>query len=208
MGNHQLIIGCGAGRTGTTSLAHLIDAQAGARVTHERFSFDLHWGKPDKWLAKIEAQKAGHRYYGDVALQWGSCLPLLCDRGARIVIMKRDLESWLESWKHKAGKRNNWQPPNEGGTPGRSRWYYGFPKFSGCKSRKQALRRYYEHYYEEIAPAALGAYPDQVKLFYVDALNSDAGQQGILDHVGIPRHQQIIRPGIRKNLGRHRKVVA
>jgi len=204
----KLIIGCGAGRTATTSLAHLLDAQAGGRVTHERFTWRFQWGKPERWIARVEAEKADHLYYGDVALQWGSCLLMLCDKGARVIVMKRDLDSWLESWKHKAGRRNNWQPAAEGGTPKRANWYHAFPKFRGCKNRKEALVRYWEHYYEELVPAATRAYPDQVKVFYIDALNSEAGNRGILDHVGISREAQIIKTGIHKNAGRHRRKQA
>ncbi len=203
-----LVIGAGAGRTGTTSLAHFLNRQHSSRVTHERWNHSFKWGKPRGRLASLqrEIRKNHLGMGGDVALQWGSCLPHVLDTGARVIIMKRDLQPWLLSWKHKSGRRNNWQPKGEGGTPGRSNWYGSFPKFKGCSSKREALIKYWHFYYDEIVPAAQAQYPGQVEVFYVEALNTEAGQRKILDHCQVARDHQVIVPGgVRKNLGRHRK---
>ena len=203
-----VIIGCGAGRTGTTSLAHFLNRQQGAHVTHEKWSYSFHWGKPKGRLEIIQKdiRRKGLAIGGDVAIQWGSCLPHVLQADARVVVMKRDIKPWLLSWKHKAGRRNNWQPPDEGGTPGRSKWYVGFPKFAGCSSREDALEKYWHHYYDHLVPQAEEQFPGLVEVFYVEALNSEAGQRKILDFCEVPRGAQIVVPGgVRRNLGRHRK---
>ncbi len=208
MADMKWIIGCGTGRCGTSTLAHLLNNQDGARVTHERFTYNLHWGKMDGWMQKmIDASKKhdGH-LYGDVALQWGSVAADWLDYGAQLVVMKRDLKSYLESWKYKAGRRNNWQPVKEGGTPGRSRWYNGFPNFSGCSSKEEALTRFWHFYYEELIPPLVDAYPGQVGVFRLaTTFNTEAGQHQLLTFCGITPHMQRLQVGLKKNKRRKKK---
>jgi len=202
----KLIIGCGAGRTGTSSLAYLLNMQPDAHVTHERATHKFHWGKPERWFNKLHAewQQDPGGLHGDVALQWGSSLRYVLNRGARVVVFKRDLEPWLVSWKHKSGPRNNWQPEGEGGTP-RANWWPCFPKFNGASSKKEALTRYWEMYYNHIVPDAQADWPEDVGLFYVECLNTEAGQRRLLDFCQVPTGAQVIKPGLRRNKGRQRR---
>ena len=205
--NRQLVIGAGCGRTGTVSLATLLNMQHGARVTHERFTHRFKWKKPDQWCRRILRDYStwkGAGLYGDVALQHGSWLDQWCREGAKVVIMKRELEPWLKSFHKKSGTgrrrdRNNWQPPGEGGTPGISRWYGCFPVFSGLAGKQEGLLEYYNHYYNEITPAVLDRYPRQVILCYVDVFNTVQGQRQLLDFLGVPREEQVIKVGLKKN---------
>lgn len=196
----QLVIGAGTGRCGTTTLAKLLDLQPGGVVTHERMASKFKWNQPAEAMQRImhtfNNMDAG--LIGDVALQHGCCLPQWCDKGAKVVILKRDLDGYLASWKKKAANRNNWQPAGQGGTK-KSRWFHCFPKFNGCANRQEALIMYYNHYYTELAPAVMDQYPDQVLLCYVDIFNSDRGQRRLLDFLGVPRDEQIIRVGLKKN---------
>ena len=196
----QLVIGCGTGRCGTTTLARLLNMQPGAAVTHERLASKFHWNKPaeaqHKIMKTLVAMTEG--LVGDVALQHGCCLQWWCEVGAKVVVMKRDMEGYLASWKKKAGLRNNWQPPREGGTAG-SRWYKAFPKFAGLSGREEALKAYYNFYYDELVPPVVQQYPDQVLLCHVDVFNTARGQQHLLDFCGVPREEQVLKVGLKKN---------
>jgi len=203
----QWIMGCGTGRCGTSTLAHLLNHQHGARISHERFTHKLHWGKMDGWMEQmIHLSKAhpGH-IFGDVALQWGSVAEPWLDYGAQVVVLKRDLAGHLASWKQKAGSRNNWQRQKDGGTPGRSHWYQAFPNFRGCKDRHQALIKYWHYYYDELIPPLIGAYPGQVAVFKMEVFNSAAGQRRLLDFCKIPTDVQRLQVGLKKNQRRNKK---
>jgi len=197
----QLVIGAGTGRCGTTTLAMLLDLQRGAHVTHERFRSKFHWNKPAEWQHKILKHAHDHPsgLVGDVALQHGCCMMQWCDYGAKVIVLKRQLKPYLASWKKKAGNRNNWQPPGEGGTPKKARWYHCFPKFSGKANRQEALIAYWNYYYNELVPPVVEKYPDQIMVCYVDVFNSEGGQRQLLDFCGVPREEQIIKVGLKKN---------
>ena len=197
----QLVIGAGTGRCGTTTLAKLLDLQPGGVVTHERLASKFHWNKPAEAQRKIlqTFRSCDRGLVGDVALQHGCCMPFWCDQGAKLIVMKRDIPGYLASWKRKAGNRNNWQPPGEGGTPRKARWYHCFPKFSGHANRKEALIAYWNFYYNELVPPVAEAYPDQVLVCYVDVFNTVRGQRQLLDFCGVPREEQVIKVGMKKN---------
>ncbi|NOT26969.1 MAG: hypothetical protein HOP16_12790 [Acidobacteria bacterium] len=201
----RLIIGCGAGRTGTSTLAALLNMQPGSYVTHERYSHRLKWNDGSAFAQKMLKAFAGFDgdgLYGDVALQWGSTAQLFLDEGARVVVTKRDLASWLTSWQRKSGRRDNWRPKDEGGTPEKSPWFDAFPKFSACQSKEEALTAYYRHYYDEVVGALANRWPEQVTVCDIEAFNSEAGQRQLLLFCGVEADRQLIEVGIRKNASR------
>jgi len=198
----KLVIGAGSGRCGTTSFAHFLNAQQGAIVSHETFSKTLPWDRVgqkvfvDKLIRR--GQNSGARYYGDVALQWTNNIPLLVDRGAKVVVLKRGREEFIGSFLRKSRNRNNWQHKKNGGTP-RSPWFNCFPKFPG-PSKAKALGQYWDHVYNELVPSSLEECgPDNVLVVYVDALNSERGLKRILDWIGIDPVDQAIKAGIHRN---------
>ncbi len=203
----KLVIGCGTGRCGTTTLATLLNAQPDSLVTHERFNHKFRWGKPSKWRSQMLqlAAMSAHQMVGDVALQWGCDLPMVLQHGARVVVLKREQEAFVESFMRKSGRRNNWQPKGQGGTPNTSPWFGCFPQFSGQASKRAALRAYWEFYYRELVAPAAEMWPDQLAIFYLDVFNSEAGQRRLLSWLGIPEAQQVIRVGIRKNKTRRKR---
>ena len=201
----RLIVGCGAGRTGTSTLAALLNMQTRSYVTHERYSHRLKWndGLPlAQKLMKGFASFDGDGLYGDVAIQWGSAAPFFLDQGARMVVTKRDLGSWLASWQRKSGRRDNWRPKDEGGTPEKSPWFDAFPKFPGCQSKEEALTAFYSHYYDDVVGALMDKWPQQVIVCDIEVFNSEAGQRGLLSFCGVEPEQQAVEVGIRKNASR------
>jgi hypothetical protein len=145
----------------------------------------------------------GHGLFGDVALQHGAALAFWLQKGAQVIVMKRDLEGYLASWHKKSGPRNNWQPPNQGGTP-RANWYDCFPKFRGMKSKEAALVAYYDFYYDQVKDAST-MFPDQVAVFHTYALNSEAGQRRILEFAGLEAEAHVYQVGIRRNKSKKRR---
>jgi hypothetical protein len=203
----RLIIGCGAGRTGTSTLAALLNMQTGSYVTHERYGYRLKWNDGMPFAQKLIKGFTGFEgdgLYGDVALQWGSAAQLFLDEGAKVVVTKRDMSSWLASWQRKAGRRDNWRPRDEGGTPEKSPWFDAFPQFSACQSREEALTAYYRYYYDDVVGALANRWPEQITVYDIEAFNSEAGQRELLTFCGVEPGRQVLEVGIRKNASRPR----
>lgn len=208
---HQLVLGIGTGRCGTDSLAALLDNQTGGAVTHERFKAQVPWGPAGyDWLRDLIAdvpQEAA--LYGDVSLYW---LPqverLLLDptfastaESLRVVALQRNREDTVRSYMQKTQGptgRNHWMV-HDGTTyvPCDLGWDKCYPKFRAADKR-EALSMYWAAYYGEVDRLAK-QYPEQVRCFALNALNTTEGQRDILGFVGIPEQEQVLKVGIRKN---------
>lgn len=204
---YKLVIGAGSGRCGTTSFAHFLNAQKGAIVSHETFTNRIPWDRAgqkvyvDKLIRRGQNSKA--RYFGDVALQWTNNIPYLVEKGAKVVILKRERDDVVRSFLQKSRSRNNWQPPGAGGTP-KAPWFNCFPKFDG-PSKAEALGQYWDHIYQELVPSSLDKYgSDNILVVYVDALNNERGLKKILDWIGIDPEDQAIKVGIHRNKARNK----
>lgn len=204
---NTFILGIGTGRCGTQSLATLLNEQRDASVTHERFRANVPWGRDgDRWLERLLREApSGDGLYGDVALYW---LPqaerLLSEAHAdsydvRIVGLKRDKEETIDSYLRKTPDRNHWQL-HDGIEYDHCRlgWDKCYPKFV-AESKREALSMYWSYYYGEIARLE-DKYPERIRCFPTDALNTERGQRAILNFVGCPPQEDHLMPGIRKNV--------
>jgi hypothetical protein len=211
---NRFVLGIGTGRCGTESLSALLDNQSRATVTHERFRAQVPWGADGyEWLKHlIEDRPTGlSGFYGDVALYW---LPqieqLLLDPNRkeeadrlRVVALRRDREATVNSYMQKTGGpsgRNHWMV-HDGTTYETCKlgWDHCFPKFRAADKR-EALSMYWAAYYGEVDRLAT-RYPEQVRCFDLDALNTREGQRTILQFVGLSREDQVLDVGIQKNSG-------
>ena len=209
-----LVLGIGTGRCGTQSLATLLDSQSGSAVTHERFCADVPWTYDGYRFVERIADKSPEkaRLRGDVSLYW---LPQVertikefdIDE-VRVVALKRDKKSTVESYVRKTGGkrgRNHWQLHDGNDYEFCSLgWDKCYPKFE-ADSKREAIDMYWSYYYGEVARLE-AKYPDFVRCFPMNALNSEDGQREILTFTGIHPEQQVLLPGIRKNMISHSSI--
>jgi hypothetical protein len=208
--SRTLVIGLGTGRCGTHTLAALLTMQPEAAVTHERFGTALHWQGSEHqvraliaaWCAAPSAGglPASDQIYGDVHSAYLPYANLLLDtsREVRMVCLRRDrgatVASFLEKTKRKA---NHWAPTSRFAR--RARWSDCFPTYSADLPKPEAIARYWDEYYAE-AERLAERRPQQIHVFPMEALNSEAGQREILDFIGIARASQQVDPGLRLNI--------
>jgi len=195
------VVGTGTGRCGTSSLAALLSAQNGADVTHERWRSRVPWTEGQHWARSLveeceESLEGGARVAGDVAFQWQWYAEGLIEAGARIVYLLRNCEEVVESFIRKSGPRNNWEPWPELDEDERFRFHECFPSFA-AESKREALRMYWRL---SVGRARdLNARHDAFEIFPTEALNSEGGVKGILDHLQVPTAARTIETGIRAN---------
>lgn len=217
----KLIIGCGSGRCGTQSLAKLLNLQKGADVTHEKFhvgarfsedddftyqlAYELKPGKLEHTLKRFSEREAP--IVGDVAFYWvnyvGALLKYKPD--TRFICLKRDRNEVVESfWLRKDGKPAG--GPDLHGMPLklkgvelagqfiRLRAHRGPP----IKQLKAGTAQNWETYYQE-SEGWQKRFPDNFKIFPMQALNSLDTVTEMLDFVGIPKEDQIPEVGVWEN---------
>lgn len=199
----RLVIGLGTGRCGTQSLAALLDAQAGVRMTHERFYKDLHWqGAERKVESLIEEAAASGRIEGDVASSYLPYVEHILSRSpdTRFVCLERDREGTVASFMAKTrDKADHWKSP--AAFTRHAGWNRCFPDYDHRLTREQAIGRYWDDYHRR-AKSLAAAYPDNVILLPMEALNTESGQREILEFVGIPRAEQcVFAEGVKLNRG-------
>lgn len=187
----QLVIGLGTGRCGTDSLAHLLDAQAGADVTHEIFKHKLPWQhgekRIDKFLQWMKLQ-TDQRLVGDVAFAYLPYVGYILSRwpNAKFVCLQRDRTATIASFLKKTPERNHWLE-HDGGQWQADQWDVCFPKYTAA-SKAEAIAFYWDEYYA-IAGELQEIYPAAFRIFPTSALNQPEGQRAILYFLGIARSQ-------------------
>lgn len=145
----KIIFGLGTGRCGTMSLSNLLNFQENANFTHELESSNIPWNpeeaKFNSVLGKI--QNRHQEFVGDVGLYYlPYCNQILKIKNSKIVILKRDRESVINSFMKKTRWMNHWC--NHDGRDWRlSPWDKCFPKFK-TRSKRDAVGKYYDLYYE------------------------------------------------------------
>lgn len=201
----RIVFGTGSGRCGTVSLAHLLDAQPRAQVTHEALGPVLTVDDPDghadallaEYMAAIQSGKTGTaRILGDVmgTWIWHAKDLILEDHRVRVVCMKRNREETVRSFLAKKPDSNRWQKSEWDGDP----WGRTSPWYDDDLTKRAAIRAYWEDVYST-ADRLAHDFPTQFRVFPIQALNSESGVRSILDFVGVPKPN--IKVGIRLNQG-------
>ncbi len=230
----MIVFGLGTGRSGSTTLAHLLNLQEGAVVTHERNPRRIHWSGSEQRvledLRELEGVLAGRRsllvrrrrdnlrairnlyrrgprrLVGDVAFYYLPYVELLLGHApeVRFVCIRRDEEATVRSflrfssarptagplrWFRRRPERNFWMEHD--GTRWKSDplWDPCFPKFR-ARSKEEALHLYWREYTER-ALALRQRHPDRFAVFDIEAFQTRAGQEAILDFAGVARERRV-----------------
>jgi hypothetical protein len=188
----RLIIGLGSGRCGTASLAHLLNLQEGASVTHEFCSMPWEFDK-EIWAWNMGRLLFGKWPYdtdviGDVGFYWVNYIERLLEKvpETKFICLKRDRQEVVESmWKFTSGL--NVHPTDE-----RFRMY---PRYDAHP--KDAVGLMWDDYCK-ITERWQGQYPEYFKIMDMDmALNDKGGVREMLVFLGIKN--PVIKAGIRLN---------
>lgn len=196
-----VVFGLGTGRCGTSSLASLLDAQAGAYVTHE-MSPILPWNVDAEAVeSRVNALvDRGVDISGDVSSTYLPHVETILSvfPSAKFVCLERPKAEVVESFSAKTGQRNHWM--NHDGrewTPDPV-WDPAFPKFA-AKGKREAIEQYWDHYFAE-SRRLEREFPEAFRVFDLHRdLNSEDGVTSILDFVGVPNGARRVKPGIREN---------
>ena len=206
-----LVIGLGTGRCGTVSLAHLLNAQTNAKVTHEAEPL-LPWRKdqarPDEvktmrrmWQVadsreayalkrdRFNERLESFSLVGDVANFWLPYMPEIKRDfpGVKVVGLIRDMESYVDSAMRKTGGEDG---PNFWG--GHGGWSFVFPLFPGVPKRR-AIELYW------------GAYNARIRqeagfIMRTEDLSDESAQDELFRFLGIRDH---VHRFDRLNVGAH-----
>ena len=207
----KVIFGLGSGRCGTASLAYLLNDQEGAWIGHETGPV-LPWDVSD--LAGIQfrweqLQHQSHLYstVGDVGIYYLPYISMLMQSHEQIafinqnytlkfIVLQRDKNEVVESFLEKFRRQNN-NPLQINKAPGTKadEWDECFPKYEGV-SLKNAIEMFYDDYYEE-SEKMVRVYPDNVRVFSVNNLNTEEGVLQIFNFAGIENPR--VTTSIRKN---------
>lgn len=193
----KLIIGLGTGRCGTMSLSLLLSRQPDTVVTHERdphlgWCFDA--GALRYKLTQILSDDAAA--VGDVAFYYLPYIEAILSRlpAAKFVVLQRSRVQTIRSYQEWVPEHNHWVW-HDGTAWQLSHWDYCYPKYE-ASSREEALGRFWDDYYDTV-DGLCRRYPEAIRLFLMDELNSSTGVRRILDFCGLDDPQLTV--GIRSN---------
>jgi len=196
----QLIIGLGSGRCGTTSLYRLLNLQKNSHIRHESkpmLTWEYDKEKIDNKLEKILSKNK--RYVGDVASYYLPYIEYIISKNpsAKFIILKRSREEVVKSFIKKTAKHdwNHWKiNPRKNEI---NQWDSIFPKYN-LNSKEEAIRKYWNRYYQK-CEKLLKKYPENVKIFNMEDLNSKTKVKDILDFSGIKEKDQKVVQNIKEN---------
>lgn len=196
----KIIIGLGSGRCGTTTLTKLLGSQAGVIAEHENVGlfwnvnpvlFEHSWKKITEPDSKIIAS---------VSFAWLRYIPMAVEKdpSVRCICLKRNKTATVESFSAHLRNFNVWTHYSSlhfDMKHSRSMIRInGFPKYD--LPREEAIAQYWDDYYR-IADEHERAFPENFKVFPIDAFNSHEGVKSMLGFAGIDN--QTIEVGIRVN---------
>lgn len=197
----RIVLGAGTGRSGSLSLARLFALQPSAIVSHEfaPVSRDGSLGDrlhdPLPWAVDLDELEDAIRALGgtnggvrvEVGSYWGPYVPHMVERFGsrlRVIILERDRQEVITSFERKAGDKNHWI--DHDGTSWRLNPAFdrAFPHFDE-DDRAAAIGRYWDLYHQ-LSGQLAAAYPEWVRRWKVDVLNSRSGIEEILSFAGFP----------------------
>ena len=197
--SHQVIIGLGTGRCGTTSLTELLMRQEGVAAMHESRP-RLSWVRNAQCLQR----KMEHirRLPNPVVAEIGFYfLPYVEDilefwPSAKFVCLKRDKEAVVDSYMRKTHGRNHWMR-HDGVQWRKDRiWDPLYPKID-AEHKREAISKYCDQYHHRAVELEKSIRNFQI--FDVECLNTRGGVEKILSFCGIKNAKVMI--GIQRNAG-------
>lgn len=186
----RFILGCGTGRCGTVSLAHLLSLQPDTVATHE--SMRLPWvfdaGACAAYVRMLRTRQAGvvvdvGFYLLPYLAQLRAALP-----GLKVICLERDRGEVIASYLRKTPARNHWtslDSPHRGPEREDPVWDPCYPHFDAPKPA--AIGRYWDLYARSIR--ALEG--DAVRLVPTADLNDPTEVRALLRFAGYPDAEQV-----------------
>lgn len=207
MDKTQYIFGFGTGRCGTSSLAHLLDIQPNARVSHEQF--DIHWfpAITDYTLVREAIRERARQYelVGDICYAWIQYLPRLVEDfpTAKFIYIWRDKEEVIDSfWERNKDRIDNplENRPNLNKCTEylKSFWNLQYP-FLGYPPTKECIRNTIERY-SALTQSTLFRFAKRTYMFNMKNLNLEKSVHNLLNFVGVPKEEQVIEI-VKQNVG-------
>jgi tetratricopeptide (TPR) repeat protein len=187
----RLVIGIGTGRSGSTTLARLLQDQHGAKISHERPP-RLPWApsreRLNVHLRCFEQMLATNALVGDVSHWWLPYLRELFETfpALKVIALRRDREETIRSFEKIKGSGqggiNHWYDHHGVGWR-RNIWDECYPSYD-IEDRAEAIGRYWDEYYATVEEWQ-AADADRVLCVPVDILNSKEGQDTLFDFLGL-----------------------
>lgn len=189
----NLVFGLGTGRSGSTTLTHLLMQQKGVYAAHEHRPL-LPWEGGEqtvRWhMTRMLLLARRYSVVADVSHWW---LPYVEEieklaPAARFVGLRRDKAETVASFlKIKGGGRpgsiNHWME-HDGVAFRRNPWDVCYPSYA-ASSVEEAIGLYWDGYYRLFEEKA-AARPDRMRLFDISELATETGREGILRFCGVP----------------------
>ena len=210
----NIIFGLGPGRCGSSSLSWLLNEQEDTLATHELFPI-LPWDTSNNSLAQYKWEQLHHQTHlwknvadvGSYYIQW---VPFLMKSynavsylqenfNFKFIVLKRPVEGVVTSYLAKFKKNNN-NPLQNHGDPKltTNEWDASYPKYDDV-SLEEAIRLYCTDYYVR-AEQLQSEYPENVRVFDWECLNTASGVSSILNFAGVEDKQRVLME-IKKNQG-------
>lgn len=199
MKNHTIVIGCGTGRSGTMSLARILDKCHGFSCTHESNKPRLPWEVDEKAYDRKKQQFLSAP--GNIGDVYSGYLPYL-ERFIRdipdikIICTRRDAEAVAESFEkfydigHLKNINHWYDHKGREGWRLDPVWDQNYPKYD-IKDRKQAILQYAKDY-DKWIDRLIKKYPGNIMLLPIDDMSTTAGQKRIFKFVGIKPEDQVL----------------
>ncbi len=189
-----LVVGVGTGRSGSKSLARLLNAQPDTEITHELGypkAGPLPWDAHDADIHSILNrlfERPGVRI-GDVSSSWLPHLQTVfsySEARVRVVALQRPRAEVVESFLRKTGTKNHWRVHDVSSWHPDPIWDPVFPNLNQSLSKEEAIGAYWDEYHECLAKLQ-SERPDAIRIWPMElALGSSEGRNEILEFVGIP----------------------
>lgn len=178
----MIVIGCGTGRSGTLTLARVLDACEGIECTHERWP-RLTWNPDaDSYAERLAWLREGHSDVAFYYLPYLRCL-LVDEPDARIIVTRRDPEEVACSFENLIGPRVNYWLDHHGQGWDLNDDDATMPKYD-IQDRHTAIVQYARDYDAEIDRLA-AEYPENFLIVATHTLGDKATQRRIFDHARI-----------------------
>ncbi len=206
----QLILGVGAGRCGSTTLARILQTVEGAVVTHEAPPY-MHWPPlPEELGFHLRRFEAFRRYVpliADCAHWWLNAIDQIFEAGpdCKVIGLIRDLDACVRSWmsvspsdvNHFVTSHNHIWPPD--------RWDPFYPHYelpakahqNPTRAKRDVIMRYVEDYNRRLKALAERV-PGRVLLLRTEELDSAGTRSAIANFLQLP----VAATQIRYNVGR------
>ena len=196
-----LVFGLGTGRSGTVSLANLLDSQEDASFSHESTP-SLAWSfsreEIDQKVKLLTGRAAA--IVGDVASWYLPYVEHLITEHpqSKFICLEREKEAVVASFMKKTQRRNHWMHHD-------GKVWQNDPTFDRClpkyntHDKADSIGMYWEEYHERLIHLR-SAYPDNIRTWEMNqGLNTKQGIREILLFAGIPVESQIVITNIKEN---------